>query len=1314
MEFEGKMTFDGKNSKITSTAFDVAKKPADATHLRIKGTNEFIEISDELIIKRRKDSSGNPTNEQIHFSEITQDKNSEFVCVRKGVESVIEGQFYTQVVYMKKSDKGSYYRCDDGVYVHKDEIQIPAYKRVKIDNNSQLKGPVHDGELYVEQQIAIVKTPGVREGVPVIISKENKHLLTRKGDDWFFDGKECIVKKGVDTREYVKYVLLDGNLVVDVKKLTKNADGQWVVNGIGGRDLVIGQKNVALDKPFVQIQAVDIKSAVVQKDAVLTFSPRNVKNSTSKNQYYSWRENAPDPNGLISVKNEDDYLYCNYVDGRKVYYFKYGYKLAPQQLSNIRRYQDVEIYRVKDIKYSNDSSTVKYDFEQVTKVDKNELNSQKDLDFNGFEEIKYYPAGDKNIQDIKWDHVDGVDVVVSYTMNKVLFKDIVWDGRKIKSCKVVYNKNGKETEEEITNIYSSKFRNLVIECTQIDKIEDVVTNKDGTVSFKIGNYKIKDAIIENGVVGKCKLQINDGTLNEIDLSTDSRFEQLRLILKEHNIEPLVQSKLYEKKDGKYVQIADVVQTEALTDVLLDEDGNIIKSTRNNGVAGAKIINSVSQAREEQEKFKSNPFKTIVIDEKNKNRIHTISDFNTTYEGAADFEHSNDILIDIIGKDKIEVKNGELKIDSKKEDAILDDMVVCSAWLCSNPISFVIGLPVLMGTVAFGIYAPLRRAIKKQRILRMDINKYKEKVQDNAAKNCQKNINKLVAECERELKAYKKLYSQKEFEQKAKEVRENFRFKYRQEMAKMQFVGGGTIQSEFDAGKKTKLTKHNTLAFLQYIQSSNELHTGREDRYERQNEYIEKINNIQENLRKENKALASKGLPAISEEDYRKQLAREYNASRFEWGGIEDKLRAFQETPEYLKVDRKTQKKLLEEKRKQLQKEISTLKVERVTFKEKTNKKGQPVIAGYTQSGMAYFEYIDQMIFGGEIKNAKKFSFDFYDKLSEEEKERYTVSDTLSQGVVRRANNVKQREANFDKERSLRISQKIEQTQQKLSTKVSQLSSEIEQGSKTASYEDLIILKVKNERRIKQLQIAYEKSGNLAEVIPYSELDEKAVKRIETASRDGQVAITKMEIQLEQARQKKESEYKKQVETWARDEFISVHKTEYLDFINDKFTKVVKGKKQLTANSKVVDAAFMEYMETSSNKESIEREMDTYRVKNNIEESASAEVYCSENEEDYKKFVEERKAHDLSEEMAKCYYYAHCKKQNPVEIEKFKQKTRKKREEKLRERVEQDNLPKHEKKKELARNKGKKQSKESEKTSAVAAAPAPAPTIGLTA
>jgi hypothetical protein len=190
---------------------------------------------------------------------------------------------------------------------------------------------------------------------------------------------------------------------------------------------------------------------------------------------------------------------------------------------------------------------------------------------------------------------------------------------------------------------------------RIDVIENVSVDEDNKISFELGNYKITDAILnEDGSIGLCKIQVGDGKIRSVRLEHDTRFAQLRLILQEHKIEPLVRSKLYEKKDGKYQVVADVVQQQALltdsefaelTDAQKAEFLGISLSKYQAlsneqkkslyGACKAHSVKDMEDALNKQSEFLANPYKTVVIDDKNENEVHELNDFNTKYEGVGE-------------------------------------------------------------------------------------------------------------------------------------------------------------------------------------------------------------------------------------------------------------------------------------------------------------------------------------------------------------------------------------------------------------------------------------------------------------------------------------------------------------------------------------------------------------------------------------------------------------------------------------------------------------------------------------------------------
>ena len=146
--------------------------------------------------------------------------------------------------------------------------------------------------------------------------------------------------------------------------------------------------------------------------------------------------------------------------------------------------------------------------------------------------------------------------------------------------------------------------------------------------------------------------------------------------------------------------------------------------------------------------------------------------------------------------------------------------------------------------------------------------------------------------------------------------------------------------------------------------------------------------------------------------------------------------------------------------------------------------------------------------------------------------------------------------------------------------------------------------------------------------------------------------------------------------------------------------------------------FQEMCKDKEKAESYATELDTYKVKHHVEENVESEVFCAENADEYKAFIEERNKNsktgqlDPSSEIARCYYYAHCKKNNPKMVSDFKQLSSKKCKEKAKERIEDGTLTTHEEK--IIKTKGKKRTGEKVKGATAAPAPAPAPEMGRTA
>jgi len=740
------------------------------------------------------------------------------------------------------------------------------------------------------------------------------------------------------------------------------------------------------------------------------------------------------------------------------------------------------------------------------------------------------------------------------------------------------------------------------------------------------------------------------------------------------------------------------------------------------VASATEVTSVGKAIEEQERFKQNPFTTTIIDDKNPNRTHTISDFETTYEGAADFGMDNSIIPDLIGKKKIEIKKGDLVLDSKKTNGLVDDMVVMGFALCSNPITLIFGIPLLAAGAAVGIIAPIARSIKKSRIKNQDLSKFKKKIQDNVAEHCKSNINELVASCRRELEACKKLYSQEEYERRKEEILKTFRFNYRQEVAKLQMLGGGKMAGEFDPMKKVKLTPTSHLQYLEYLRKRKEFLEGKQDsprlnieldkqlaglegneriakhvellklyggRISQLNAYTLQMNNFDYFLEQENLRRKKLNMKGIEPEDFRKQLSREFDQGRMVWGNLEDKLEAFKNSEEYLKLSKKDQKAALSKKREELVKQADSLKIDAVEFEERLDKNGKPVIQSYTESAMAYLEYVTQALSTGD-RVREKFSLDFYEKMSEEEKSLYTTSEKLSDASVRRINTTSIRRMEYDRRVNEQFISVTQTQQQQVGKKVEDLKTDGERYLRLRDYEKIfrleIALQAEEEKFAEDCKAIEKRMASVPHPEMLTEEDIKSAQDELDTIRSRYATTRKL---AERAKGAMEKKYDAQVREWALEEFARAHKTEYA--WHQKYMRQISGKDAQLDERSVQLAFFQSMCKNKDKAESYRSELETYRVKHHVEENIEAETFCEVNNEEFLRFIEERNAQsskgalDPNSELARCYFYAHCKKDNPLRISNFKRYFAKKTTQKAKERLEQGSLVKHDKK--IIRSKG---------------------------
>ena len=396
----------------------------------------------------------------------------------------------------------------------------------------------------------------------------------------------------------------------------------------------------------------------------------------------------------------------------------------------------------------------------------------------------------------------------------------------------------------------------------------------------------------------------------------------------------------------------------------------------------------------------------------------------------------------------------------------------------------------------------------------------------------------------------------------------------------------------------------------------------------------------------------------------------------------------------------------------MQKELKNIEVSQVEFKPLLDKNGNSVAGKYTQSALAYMEYVDSMFTMGDTKPKKKFTPEFYDTLSNEDKEVYTPTKTLSEATVRKVSTTQNRRIIFDKAKSVNATMVIQQEQEKLKEKVAIIGKSVAELD-NAGYEDLFMLELKTDNELKTIKAEHKRLEEAVKRVPHAELNEDGVKNVKSALIEVSVSSEKVAKRIKHSKQDMQDEYRRQVKSWAMDEFAEKHKKDYKEFISQNYTTTLKnGKRYLTATSDVINNAFVAHMKQTADKGSVARELETYEVKHNMEDNVASEVFCEVNNEEFIKFIDERNASsttgqlDPNSEIARCYFYAHCKRENSLRIDNFKRSFDKKVKEKARTRLEDGTLTKHPDKKvvKISKKEQTKVANESKVTANVNSAP----------
>ena len=535
------------------------------------------------------------------------------------------------------------------------------------------------------------------------------------------------------------------------------------------------------------------------------------------------------------------------------------------------------------------------------------------------------------------------------------------------------------------------------------------------------------------------------------------------------------------------------------------------------------------------------------------------------------------------------------------------------------------------------------------------------------------------------------------------LRNKFRFDCQQEIAKLQVLGDGSIKCEFDPSQKIALTPTTHLAFLEHERLKQEMLNGKEDDYrlsgllvtelehldgndriEREVELLEqyggrfsqqrayqiKVQNIELFLDKYNEGKAEDDKLSLS--DFRKVMFNEYEKGVLEWGSLEDKLSVLQRSPEYLRENAKTRKEMLEKRREELMSQANKVKVETIKFEPKLDSKGRPVINDYSKSITAFMDIVEEAVATGTTSSIPKFSMGLYDSLSKDEKRLYDTAETISDATARKVDTTAMREVRFASKVSHNYVNDLRNEQQQISQRVEELSEESKVYRHVRDYERLyrVSLALQAEKDVfnENCQNLETKMDN----VPFEELQVDTTTQIENELDLARAQYKAEEIKVDKAKKIFEKGYERQVDYWAYADFAKRYKREYERHV--KFMKRSVGNIEISEQS--LQASFYTEMckDNPSRAESLKNEVETYKVKHHIEENVSAEVYAEVHSDEFARFIDERNAKselgqlDPASEIAKCYFYAYSKRENPLKVQQFNRYFKKKCNERAKQRL----------------------------------------------
>ncbi len=1174
---KSKKDFNGE-TVIRTRSYVEAKSSSAATHIMLEDGSYKLITSDLVIYER----NGEEVRE-VKYSDIKSDghyfiknKNDEGAEVEVNVVPTL----FSQIVIMNPNPEGNFYRCADGRYIHKDEVQIPAYKKVETSDETPFVGPVHDGKFYVG-------TPDDGENY-----REISHVL--------IDGK--IVDIGTDD---------DGNPKVEI-----DDDGTASIT-VAGEKKQLTESDIAINESYIAVFRDKIGS-----DSSKRFYPLNAEKIAKNSGKGTRLELSFDGGDVKSVyiSSERSIARIEFRDGRSEIYLQPGrephhdWDMGP----NVRVFR-VDHIEAKPAKDGDKNDCIDIKFSGQVEVDKNNL----DIIINDFD-----------IQNIEWefDREQNINVVKSYQIGDKTIRNIKWEDGKIKSFTLIHkNKKTITVSGELVDNY----KHLLITTVPAQKVTDI-TFTDGdklTVSFKMGAIEIRDAEIVAGKgIGNCTL-VYQGKQYKVNLLTDERFKELsaQVTMKvKSDIIPLMPSKLMEKVDGKYKVVADVVQTgPILTDVewarLSDaERAELEAKGIGPGYCGAHEVNELDDALKQQEEFRQKPFKTVVIDDKNPNQTHELDDFKNTYEGTSEFELDPKIIPNVIGGSKVEVINGRVVVDSKKANDVLFSLAAFGMGITTYlfPVGMLIGLP-MVGVAAVGaVVAPIYRAIKAYRINHLNPEKMLRKMQKNAEKVCKRNIRKYDRELRREVRKARKL-PDAEYGPRVAELKLAYMNKCEKEIGRLQILSQGQLDIPFDLNKKSKITNANVIGFA--------MARRRERAF----------------IRGDRNALSTSKRAFRRENGYTRKEAKEHTADYENWkaerkssayiaehGSLRQKIKVFKQSDEYVfEPSRKKRREMVKAKREALLESARKAVPARIDESE-CDIKSNIVHA-----------HMEETVETVETKRPSRFGFTRKAAAAVQ-----TADTDYSAMISHKVERTSERERAADAVEGKKALETVEERIAGPKAMVETANQNLARATESADFEEAYKAHVMNSNIARRVLGETADISREAHSTKYVELNSDKLESMDGAVSDVEVDVAKSRNQAKILRDQRRAQYEKHVERWAMADLIAAHKTDFDAFIA---AEQAKGNTSIPVDVQIM--RFKSYLVSvhPEKKDSINAEMDTYRIKNNIETRVQAEVVCEQDPDGYNAWLAEHPKMKRNGEVAKCAYYEYCVREKPDVANQFK-------------------------------------------------------------